>query len=45
MLEVSALRWMLTIGLILGLLALDLGLAAARPHAVKFLEAVISSVL
>ncbi|MBE4720368.1 TerC/Alx family metal homeostasis membrane protein [Pseudarthrobacter sp. AB1] len=45
MLEVSALRWMLTIGLILGLLALDLGLAAARPHAVKFLEAAISSLL
>ncbi|MDZ4351755.1 MULTISPECIES: TerC/Alx family metal homeostasis membrane protein [Pseudarthrobacter] len=45
MLEVSALRWMLTIGLILGLLALDLGLAAARPHVVKFREAAISSIL
>lgn len=45
MLEVSALRWTLTIGVILGLLALDLGLAAARPHVVKFREAVISSVL
>ncbi|MCO4275994.1 TerC/Alx family metal homeostasis membrane protein [Pseudarthrobacter sp. HLT3-5] len=45
MLEVSALRWTLTIGLILGLLALDLGLAAVRPHVVKFREAVISSVL
>ncbi|WP_028280091.1 TerC/Alx family metal homeostasis membrane protein [Arthrobacter sp. H5] len=45
MLEVSALRWTLTIGLILGLLALDLGLAAARPHVVKFREAAISSVL
>ncbi len=45
MLEVSALRWTLTIGLILALLALDLGLAAARPHVVKFREAVISSVL
>ncbi len=45
MLEVSALRWTLTIGLILGLLALDLGLAAARPHTVKFREAAISSVL
>ena len=43
MLEVTALRWTLTIGLILGLLALDL--AAARPHVVKFREAVISSVL
>ena len=45
MLEVTVLRWALTIGLILGLLALDLGLAAARPHVVKFREAVISSVL
>ncbi|TFB54772.1 TerC/Alx family metal homeostasis membrane protein [Cryobacterium tagatosivorans] len=45
MLEVTALRWTLTIGLILGLLALDLGLAAARPHVVKFREAAISSVL
>ncbi len=45
MLEVSALRWTLTIVLILGLLALDLGLAAVRPHVVKFREAVISSVL
>ncbi len=45
MLEVSALRWTLTIGLILALLALDLGLAVARPHVVKFREAAISSVL
>ena len=45
MLEISALRWTLTIGLIIGLLALDLGLAAARPHVVKFREAAISSVL
>lgn len=45
MLEVTALRWALTIGLILGLLALDLGLAAARPHVVKFREATISSIL
>lgn len=45
MLEVTALRWTLTIGLILGLLALDLGLAAARPHVVKFREAALSSVL
>ncbi len=45
MLEVTALRWALTIGLILGLLALDLGLAAARPHVVKFREAAISSIL
>lgn len=45
MLEVTALRWMLTIGVILALLALDLGLAAARPHVVKFREAAISSIL
>ncbi|TFC94661.1 MULTISPECIES: TerC/Alx family metal homeostasis membrane protein [Cryobacterium] len=45
MLEVTALRWTLTIALILGLLALDLGLAMARPHVVKFREAAISSVL
>jgi tellurite resistance protein TerC len=44
-LEVTALRWALTIGLIVGLLALDLGLAAARPHVVKFREAAISSVI
>ncbi|MCO4275487.1 TerC/Alx family metal homeostasis membrane protein [Pseudarthrobacter sp. HLT3-5] len=45
MLEVSVLRWTITIGLILGLLALDLGLAAARPHVVTFREAAISSIL
>ena len=45
MLEVTVLRWALTIGLIVGLLALDLGLSAARPHAVGFREAIVSSVL
>ena len=45
MLDVTLLRWTLTIGLILVLLALDLGLALARPHAVKFREAAVSSVL
>ena len=44
MLEVTVLRWALTIGLIVGLLALDLGLAAARPHVVGFREAAVSSV-
>jgi len=44
-LEVSVLRWTITIGLIVGLLALDLGLAAVRPHAVGFREAAVSSVL
>ena len=45
MLEVSALRWAITIGVIVGLLALDLGLAVARPHVVGFREAAVSSVL
>jgi tellurite resistance protein TerC len=44
-LEVTPLRWALTLGLIIGLLVLDLGLAAARPHVVKFREAAVSSVL
>ena len=44
MLEVSATGWALTIGLIVGLLAIDLALAAARPHAVGFREALGSSV-
>jgi len=44
-LEVSVLRWTITIGLIVGLLAVDLGLAALRPHAVGFREAAASSVL
>jgi tellurite resistance protein TerC len=39
MLEVSPLGWTLTIGLILGLLALDLLLGTIRPHAVGFREA------
>ncbi|MHB8188376.1 MAG: TerC/Alx family metal homeostasis membrane protein [Dermatophilaceae bacterium] len=45
MLEVTTLRWALTIGVIVGLFALDLGLAAARPHVVGFREAALSSVL
>ena len=44
LLEVTTFRWALTIGLIVGLLALDLGLAAARPHVVGFREAAVSSV-
>jgi tellurite resistance protein TerC len=43
-LEISAAVWLVTIVLILGLLALDLFLAAARPHAVGFREAVAWSV-
>ncbi|MHA6793115.1 TerC family protein [Pseudonocardia bannensis] len=44
MLEVSGLAWAVTIGVIVGLLALDLTLAALRPHRVGFKEAVAWSV-
>jgi tellurite resistance protein TerC len=44
MLEISTLGWVITIGVIVGLLALDLILAAARPHAVGFKEATAWSV-
>jgi tellurite resistance protein TerC len=44
MLQVSLAWWVGTIGLIVGLLALDLWLAAARPHRVGFTEAVAWSV-
>ena len=44
MLEVTTLRWVLTVAVIVVLLAADLGLAALRPHAVGFKEAAISSV-
>jgi tellurite resistance protein TerC len=44
MLDVSLLRWVLTIGLIVVLLAVDLGMAALRPHAVNLREAGVSSV-
>jgi tellurite resistance protein TerC len=43
-LEISWVTWAVTIGLVVGLLALDLGLAAARPHRVGFKEAVAWSV-
>jgi tellurite resistance protein TerC len=39
-LEVTATGWIVTIALIIGLLALDLGLAAARPHVPGYREAV-----
>nr|WP_211177785.1 TerC/Alx family metal homeostasis membrane protein [Pseudonocardia acidicola] len=42
--EVSGLGWAVTIGVIVGLLALDLTLAAVRPHRVGFKEAVAWSV-
>ena len=44
MLELSALTWVLTIGVIVALLCIDLVLAAARPHAVGFREATAWSV-
>lgn len=44
MLEITGLTWALTIGLIVGLLALDLILAAFRPHKVGFREATAWSV-
>ncbi len=40
MLEISTIGWVVTIAVILGLLALDLLLAAAKPHAVGFKEAI-----
>ena len=43
MLEVTTTAWLATIGLILLLLALDLGTAARRPHVVGFREAAVQS--
>ncbi|SDY95625.1 tellurite resistance protein TerC [Micromonospora pattaloongensis] len=43
-LEITTTGWVVTIGLIVGLLALDLILAAIRPHAVGFKEAVTWSI-
>ena len=44
MLEITGLTWAVTIGVIVGLLALDLTLAAVRPHRVGFREATAWSV-
>ena len=44
MLEVSVAGWAATLGLIVALLAFDLGRAARRPHAVGFREAALWSV-
>jgi tellurite resistance protein TerC len=44
MLEITTLGWTLTIGVIVGLLALDLILGTIRPHAVGFKEATAWSV-
>jgi tellurite resistance protein TerC len=43
-LEVGLAGWLITVGLIVGLLVLDLGLAAVRPHTPGFREAVAWSV-
>src|SRR3712207_4148991 len=42
--EVTAVGWGVTVGLIVALLALDLTLGAVRPHAVGFTEATVWSV-
>ena len=44
MLEISGLEWAVTIGLVVALLAVDLALAALRPHRVGFSEATAWSV-
>jgi tellurite resistance protein TerC len=44
MLEITPFAWIVTIGLVVGLLALDLALASLRPHAVGFREATAWSV-
>jgi tellurite resistance protein TerC len=44
MLEVTPFAWFVTIGLVVGLLALDLALASLRPHAVGYREATAWSV-
>jgi len=43
-LEITGLTWAVTIGLVIALLALDLGVAAMRPHQVGFREATLWSV-
>ena len=44
MLEISGLTWALTVGVIVALLAVDLAVAALRPHRVGFTEATVWSV-
>jgi tellurite resistance protein TerC len=43
MLEISTTGWLVTIAVIVGLLALDLAVAAARPHAIGLREATVWS--
>src|SRR3712207_81688 len=42
--DVTVTGWLVTIGLVVALLAIDLGLALARPHEVRFREATIWSI-
>jgi tellurite resistance protein TerC len=44
MLEITTTTWLITVGVVVGLLLIDLVLAAVRPHAVGFKEAVAWSV-
>ena len=44
MLDVTTTAWAVTVGLVLVLLAIDLALAVARPHAVGFREATVTSI-
>jgi len=44
MLEVTTTAWLVTVGFILVLFAVDLGQALLRPHEVKFREAVLASI-
>ena len=44
MLDVTTTTWAMTVGLILVLLAVDLGIAIARPHKVGFREATFASI-
>jgi len=42
--DVTTTGWLATVGLVLALFAVDLGMAVARPHEVKFREAATASV-
>ncbi len=44
MLDVSTTAWIATVAVVLVLFAVDLGLAVARPHEVKFREAALASI-
>ncbi len=44
MLDVTTTAWIITLAVVIGLLALDLGYAALRPHQIGFREAAIQSI-